>query len=65
MVATSVWPESFPNCMAPCISELPRRIWHDTSKGNSWERIVNADCMAGCGPNSPVGMNSQPALSAA
>ena len=42
-VAAYVWPGSFPNCMAPCISELPRQIWYGTSKGNLWSKIVDGE----------------------
>ena len=42
-VASNVRPGSFPNCMAPCISELPHRIWYGTSKGNLWVKIVDAE----------------------
>ena len=42
-VAANVWPGSFPNCMAPCISELPRQIWYGTSKGNLWSKIFDAE----------------------
>ena len=38
-----VRPGSFPNCMAPCISELPCQIWYGTSKGNLWSKIVDAE----------------------
>ena len=42
-VAANVRPGSFPNCKAPCISELPRQIWYGTCKRNLWLKIIDTE----------------------
>ena len=42
-VTTNIRPGSFPNCMAPCISEQPRHFLYGNSRGNLWAKIVDAE----------------------